>query len=61
MILKIWHYEKHDDATVSELSLRGQSIGEWIKERYSLGGFWKDRDTFIPWHRINQIELESMK
>lgn len=56
-ILKVWHGIKHETVTDIELP-QNQSAGDWVKKTYSDGGFWIEGAIFIPWHRINFIQLE---
>jgi hypothetical protein len=57
--LIVWHFEKHDNYTTTEVLLRAsESAGDWVKKTRKDGGFWYDGDKFIPWHRINYIELD---
>lgn len=58
--LIIWHGKKHDDYTATEVLLKpSESAGDWIKKAVKDGGFWYDGDKFIPWHRVNYVELEA--
>lgn len=55
--LKVWHgTTRHDDATVSEFILT-DSAGQWIDRARKVGGFW-GRGGFVPWHRINYVEVD---
>ena len=57
--LLIWHAEKHEDSTVSTVSLKSnESATDWTNKTFRVGGFWHDT-VFIPWHRIHYIELET--
>lgn len=59
MKIKVWHGEKHDDATVTELEVR--DLHRWVTETRLAGGFFigshAEKDfIFVPWHRINWVE-----
>lgn len=57
--LIVWHVEKHDNFTTTEVLLKdSESATDWIKKTTKLGGFWYDGTNFIPWHRVDFIELD---
>lgn len=57
--LKIWHTQGHDDFTTSQVLLKpSESAQEWAENAARMGGFWKP-EGFVPWHKINYIEIES--
>lgn len=72
MKITVWHGEKHDDFTTTEIILeptlgmenRTHSPDEnkWIAKVKADGGFWvsghdSGNYSFIPWHRINYIDV----
>lgn len=63
MKIRVWHGEKHDDATVTEIELTTISGGihGWVGSAQRLGGFFtgshKNKNfVFVPFHRIHWIE-----
>lgn len=54
--LKVWHGIRHDDATVSEFTLT-DSAGQWIDRARKMRGFWVS-GSFVPWHKINYVEVD---
>lgn len=55
--LKIWHRLYHGNATVTEDVPVYYSVCDTIEQLKDDGGFWMDNSNFIPWHRINHIEV----
>jgi hypothetical protein len=57
--LIVWHGERHDDFTTTEVLLKpNESAQDWTRDHSNLGGFWYDGTKFVPWHRVNYIELD---
>ena len=62
MKIGVWHGEKHDDATVTEVEV--SDLHRWVTETRNAGGFYTGSHAeknfqFVPWHRINWIEQQA--
>jgi len=59
IILKVWHGTKHDDSTVTVIFPEGEGAIKWVAKAKADGGFWTQDPplSFVPWHRINYIEV----
>lgn len=60
--LRIWHFVRHDDATATEVQFENVCRGSdahtaCIQEIRKSGGFWQDASHYVPWHRVNYIEV----
>lgn len=59
--LKVWHGEKHDGFTTTEIEFSDHiSAKNWTNKVFRKGGFWTNEHpvVFVPWHRISYIELD---
>jgi hypothetical protein len=57
MKVRVYHGEKHEDFTVTELELDlGWTLRMFTDAMKNDGGFSPSDDFFVPWHKINYIE-----
>lgn len=61
--LKIWHGTNHEDFTVTEITdnVMCRTAEQWITNAIGHSGFWDTVHTFVPWHRVNYIEVLGAK
>lgn len=53
--LKIWHAVHHDGGDVTLIDIETNRLTQ-LRTIQENGGFWAG-EAFIPWHRINYIEV----
>lgn len=73
MKITVWHGVGHDNSTTTEITLEATTGHEnrtnppdkskWLAQVKADGGFWVNGSNygqyaFVPWHRINYIEVE---
>lgn len=55
--LKVWHTTEHDNYTVSSIELAPNlNANEWVNTTRTCGGVWIG-GGFVPWHKINYVEV----